>query len=243
MADELTGWQPDPFGAHEFRFFSDDGKATLLVRDGDERSYDPPPAAGFLRTPQPRPEPEAKVLPAPTLPRELVPYADRDPGSWDVEVPPHSRFVKGVYVVVLAAMAASAVALLIVHLSPHKSHPHGAAAATTTTTTTAAATTTVPLPPAPQPTAAAAAAALISSWAAGNQAAALSVASAPAVTMLFARQYSSGLVIDRGCSVAFSPIHCTYGPPGGAPPTDPIYQIDVVQEPGGWYVSSVTINN
>ncbi len=32
---ELKGWQPDPFGLHEFRFFSDDGKPTLLVRDGE----------------------------------------------------------------------------------------------------------------------------------------------------------------------------------------------------------------
>jgi hypothetical protein len=40
---ELRGWNRDPFGIHEYRFFSDDGKATLLVRDGDIRSYDKPP--------------------------------------------------------------------------------------------------------------------------------------------------------------------------------------------------------
>jgi hypothetical protein len=36
---------------------------------------------------------------------------------------------------------------------------------------------------------------------------------------------------------------CTYGPPGGASPTDPIYQIKVSQVQGGWYVSSVVIEN
>jgi hypothetical protein len=35
------------------------------------------------------------------------------------------------------------------------------------------------------------------------------------------------------------PIVCTYGPPGGASPTDPIYQVMVSQTDGGWYVSSV----
>jgi len=43
--------------------------------------------------------------------------------------------------------------------------------------------------------------------------------------------------------VAFSPIVCTYGPPGGAAPTDPIYEIYVTQAPGGWYVSSAKVNN
>jgi hypothetical protein len=94
-----------------------------------------------------------------------------------------------------------------------------------------------------QPSAAVAAAAFISSWASGNRTEALSVATAPAVATLFAGHYTRGLVIDRGCSVAFSPIVCTYGPPGGAAPTDPIYEIDVMQAPGGWYVSSATINN
>src|ERR1700722_10226522 len=46
MVDERRGWHPDPFGLHEFRFFSDDGSATLLVRDGGANSYDKPPADG-----------------------------------------------------------------------------------------------------------------------------------------------------------------------------------------------------
>ena len=43
MESEWRGWQPDPFGAHEFRFFADDGKPTMLVRDGRTSAYDPPP--------------------------------------------------------------------------------------------------------------------------------------------------------------------------------------------------------
>jgi hypothetical protein len=43
MADISKGWQRDPFGVHEFRFFSDDGKATRLVSDGGTTSFDPPP--------------------------------------------------------------------------------------------------------------------------------------------------------------------------------------------------------
>src|ERR1700733_12966893 len=41
--DTTTNWKPDPFGIHELRFFSADGKPTLLVMDGGKRSYDKPP--------------------------------------------------------------------------------------------------------------------------------------------------------------------------------------------------------
>ena len=159
-----------------------------------------------------------------------------------------SRTARVAYALVLAAMAASAVALLVSHLGGTKGDPTAAGSTTTTTkstttTTTGASTTTVPVPSAPQPTAAVAAAALIASWAAGNHAEALTVGTASAVSTLFAGHYTSGLVIDRGCSDAFSPIVCDYGPPGGAAPTDPIYEIDVVHATNGWYVTSVTINN
>jgi hypothetical protein len=69
------------------------------------------------------------------------------------------------------------------------------------------------------------------------------VATQAAVTTLFSRPYGSGLALDRGCSTSFSPIVCTFGPPGGASPTDPIYQIMVSGVEGGWYVSSVKIEN
>jgi hypothetical protein len=39
---ELHGWEADPFGIHEQRYFSL-GQPTKLVRDGGVESYDPPP--------------------------------------------------------------------------------------------------------------------------------------------------------------------------------------------------------
>ncbi len=161
--------------------------------------------------------------------------------------PPMSRPTKYAFIVVLAAMTASALTVAVTHLEGHgPPSSHTTTPSTSTSTTVRAASaggtkTTVVLPPALRPTAAAAAAAFISSWAAGNQTQASSVATSSAVATLFAGRYAAGLVIDRGCSVAFSPIVCTYGPPGGAAPTDPIYEIDVVQALGGWYVSSVKI--
>ena len=86
-----------------------------------------------------------------------------------------------------------------------------------------------------------AATALVSSWSTGNRATALTVATPEAVATLFAVPYSSGLAEDRGCSSTFVPIVCTFGPPGGANPNDPIYQIYVSQAAGGWYVSSVKV--
>jgi hypothetical protein len=43
VAEERKGWRPDPFGLHELRYFSMDGRPTRLVRDGDVLSHDPPP--------------------------------------------------------------------------------------------------------------------------------------------------------------------------------------------------------
>jgi hypothetical protein len=280
VAGELKGWNRDPFEVHEWRFFSDDGKPTLLVRDGTVRSYDPPPVSGDVRFAQAfEPEPER---PRPSTPELVLPTPANRPGSnghssslngnfglhfpseravarpHDLhpagdDHPPMPRVLKIAYIVVLAAMAVSGVALAVVHLAGHGSPKHSSASATTTTgsssnssSTAASSTTTVALPPALKPSATEAAADLISSWAAGNQSEAQSVATATAVTTLFAGHYSSGLVIDRGCSVQISPtipVVCTYGPPGGADPTDPIYQLDVLQAPGGWYVSSAKIDN
>ncbi len=41
--EEVRGWHPDPFGVHEQRYFSLDGKPTRLVSDGGRTSHDPPP--------------------------------------------------------------------------------------------------------------------------------------------------------------------------------------------------------
>jgi hypothetical protein len=159
-----------------------------------------------------------------------------------------SRAAKVAYVLVLAAMAVSGLALLVEHVGGGKTPASASSSSTTTTvktggtTTTGISTTTSPVPSAPQPSAATAAAALISSWASGNQAEALTVATPPAVATLFAVHYTSGLAIDRGCSVA-NTIVCTYGPPGGAAPTDPIYEVYVSQAGADWYVDSVRIEN
>jgi hypothetical protein len=84
--------------------------------------------------------------------------------------------------------------------------------------------------------------ALVSDWSSGNKTGALTVATSTAVATLFAAPYTSGLANNRGCSTSFLPIVCTFGPPGGASSTDPIYQVLVSQATGGgWYVSAVRI--
>jgi hypothetical protein len=279
MNYQLQGWQPDPFGSHEFRFFSDDGKPTLLVRDGDARAYDPPPAS-VDRPVVPTTAPvedlarDGAVTEAPachigvdhnvdlnerrkTVADRLLETNARRTSLSALDLPVHHAprltiTAKIAYGVVLIAMLGSAVALGVLHLhgrtkvSPQSSPTTSASNSTSPSTSASSSTdptTATALPSAPQPSAAVAAADLISSWAAGNQARALSVATPSAVSTLFAGHYSSALVIDRGCSVAFSPIVCSYGPPGGAAPTDPIYEIYVTQATGGWYVSSARINN
>ncbi len=102
--------------------------------------------------------------------------------------------------------------------------------------------TTVWKASAPQASPDAAAATLVNAWANGDRAIATSEATPQAVTTLFAARYPGpGLAISRGCSVAFPPLVCTYGPPGGADPSDAIYEIMVSRTAAGWYVSSVQI--
>ncbi len=114
---------------------------------------------------------------------------------------------------------------------------------TTTTSTLPTATTTTTTLPAAATDRTRRGGGLVAAWAAGNTLRALTVATVKSVETLFAAHYSPGLAIDRGCSTAFPPLVCTYGPPGGAPPTDPIFEIYVSTTPGGWYVSSVQIDN
>jgi hypothetical protein len=86
----------------------------------------------------------------------------------------------------------------------------------------------------------AAAAALVNAWASGDQATAATVAAPGAVAELFAVPYpGAGLAMARGCSSGFAPVVCTYGPPGGAAPTDRVFEISVAQDAAGWYVTSV----
>lgn len=306
--DHPTNWKPDPFGIHELRFFSADGKPTRLVMDGGKTSFDKPPAQRPATQPHapapPAAQPAATQVSMPVTASVLTAEAPRAPdsvadsaeesisiarevnpvaepyapfvpasGAADdrVKVPspnpglvgpltqnesdrpeprselgqpePMSPPLKKAYAVVIGVLVLSALGLVIVHLHhPNKGHSTQAASSTTTTSghTT---TTTEALPTTLSPSAAAAAAALVSSWSTNNHSAALTVATPAAVAALFAAPYASGQAIDRGCSTSFSPIVCTYGPPGGASPTDPIYQILVSQAAGGWYVSSVKMEN
>jgi len=299
-----TGWVPDPYGIHEFRFFSADGKPTRLVRDGEKKSYDEPPTTGVPPTEEPSAKAEDQAAPPPpsgaefarasssaprldseaTVPRAHmaevrnpmqqtdthsdlsaapqppaadsppraavppVPYFSRDEQSQFAEgrqPEPVSRAQKIAYGIVLGVLALSLLGLAYVHLRPHPGSRSKSALRTTTSTRVVRTTTTTaaPLPTALQPGAEAAATALISNWATQNRTGALSVATPAAVTALFAERYTAGLAVDRGCSTSFVPIVCTFGPPGGASPTDPIYQISVSQAGSGWYVSSVKVEN
>ncbi len=121
------------------------------------------------------------------------------------------------------------------------SSPRTSLAGTTTAPSSAPTTSTTLLPSAPRQTPDQAADQLVASWAADDRAGASAVATPSAVDQLFAAPYPGpGLAIPRGCSAAFPPIVCTYGPPGGASPSDSIYQLYVSTSPKGWYVSSVS---
>jgi hypothetical protein len=151
----------------------------------------------------------------------------------------------------LAARLAPAAAVLLCVVSVAACGRSGRASSATTvqpSTTTVSTTlvrptaTTSPLPTAPQTSAAGAAAEMVTAWSLNNRAAARTAASQTAVAELFAARYPGGaLALSRGCSAAFPPIVCTYGPPGGADPNDPLYELYVSHTAKGWYVSSVRI--
>jgi hypothetical protein len=152
-------------------------------------------------------------------------------------------------VALLVAMAGAATGLV---LSQRVGSSTGASvtttnaptSSTTTTTVPASTTTSVPaaVPPSPQASADDAARGLVGAWANGNRPAALTVATTDAVNTLFGVPYPPGLAGDRGCGAGASPVVCTFGPPGGGNPNDPIYSLTVTQTPAGtWYVSSVRI--
>jgi hypothetical protein len=91
MEEVLTGWQPDPFGVHEKRFFTSGGLPTKLVSDGDIRSYDEPPSSPSLGpSPGAASRPEASQHPAPIRQPEPT-YQTRLPTDAPVratELPP-----------------------------------------------------------------------------------------------------------------------------------------------------------
>ncbi len=113
-----------------------------------------------------------------------------------------------------------------------------------TTTTRPPTTTTVAIPEEPEAAGADAAATLVDAWAEDDRQQALAVATPEAVATLFAVAYPNGLANSRGCSdPPVPPVVCSYGPPGGSAPTDPLYEIYVSRTAKGWYVSSVEIDN
>ncbi len=317
---QTAGWLPDPYGVHELRFHSADGKPTLLVMDGGKTSYDRPPAADRPVAPMPPRGDESESAPAGVTPpvvmltrppqmvdtgavatptvtrtydpevREAHPTEDGSESAKAGDTPPpvvtlvrsptkvdwdragtsaptqtsdpnlagnHStpeveqrssepltRPFKIAYGIVFFILFLSVLGLVYVHYHhTGTGQAVGTARATTTTPSAAVTTTTVVPPGVLKPNPDTAANALVSSWAAGNKPAALTVATPTAVNTLFGVPYRSGLAEDRGCSTSFMPIVCTFGPPGGASPTDQIYEIDVSQAAGGWYVSAVKVQN
>jgi hypothetical protein len=151
----------------------------------------------------------------------------------------------------LAVMGLTAAACGSAHASSPTTRPTTTTAPSTTTTQAPTTTTTAPppvpttapavVPLAPQPSAEIAANALVANWASGNRGVALQVATPDAVNTLFAVPYPRGLAINRGCTSAFPPLVCTYGPPAGGPVNAAIYQLYATQAPAGWYVSKVVI--
>lgn len=117
--------------------------------------------------------------------------------------------------------------------------PVGTIGPSSTSSTTAAAPAPAAPPSAPQPSPDQAADALVRGWQAGNRAYAATVATAPAVATLFAHPYQGQTMVSRGCTTAFPPVVCSYGPNGGG--SGSLYQITLTQTGGGWYVSNVAV--
>ena len=235
------------------------------------RHFEPVQTQPTVPAAPPGPEP-SPPLEAPEDSREHVPTLVHGPTSVAVDAPgsasdpyspsdessrhfpgnvtgheqePMSRAMKIAYCVVCGVLALSALGVLFVHLHHSDGTDPVRAVPPTTTTTSQPAKkpSTVVLPSRLSPTAEVAADDLVTSWSMNNRLGALAVATPTAATTMFSATYTSGLAISRGCSTSFSPIVCTFGPPGGASPTDPIYEIRVTQAAGGWYVSSVRIEN
>jgi hypothetical protein len=95
------------------------------------------------------------------------------------------------------------------------------------------------LPPSPQPSPDDAATLFVNEWKTGNRAGAATVATAKAVTALFASAYAGQTVIDRGCSVTFVPRVCSWGDYGGG--SGPLYEIDTRPIGANWYVSAASV--
>ena len=167
---------------------------------------------------------------------------ERDAGT------PMSRPLKVAYSAVIAVLALSALGLAYVHLRPSGGTTSAHAGGTTTTSSRTNATS-------PSTTTTRGTANCVESGSrSGSQRLGVELVDGKQngsahrgdnvrSSDTLCRAYTSGMAINRGCSTSFSPIVCTFGPPGGASPTDPIYQVLVSQAAGGWYVSGVKIEN
>jgi hypothetical protein len=78
-------------------------------------------------------------------------------------------------------------------------------------------------------------------WINGDRAGSAAVALPGAVATLYANAYRGQPLNDRGCSTAFSPIRCTWGPYAGG--SGAIYEIYLLPEGSRWYVSSLSIQS
>lgn len=116
-----------------------------------------------------------------------------------------------------------------------------AAPSTTAPTTTAPTTTIDPNtpPPDPQPSTEAASAVFMDGWMVADRARSASVATPAALATLYATPYAGQPLNDRGCTDAFPPLICTWGP--YAYGHGSIYQVQLTQQGSDWYVSAVTI--
>jgi putative flippase GtrA len=87
MAEERRGWHPDPFGAHELRYFALNGTPTRLVRDADTWSHDVPlgtaAVAGAILRPSP-PQLESP-MPAPQRGEQRSAGVSQEPGAGEPE--------------------------------------------------------------------------------------------------------------------------------------------------------------
>jgi hypothetical protein len=172
--------------------------------------------------------PADQALP-PTLRRERAANAPR-----------RRRWWVGVSILLVAGAVAASLALLATR---HHAGP-AAPAASATTDGRNPTTTTTAVPPTRQGTAQAAADRLVGAWAGGDRARASAGATADAVETLFAVPYPAGQAVDRGCSTGAAPVACSFGPPGGGNPGDPIFILQVAQAAdGSWYVSAVRIEH
>jgi hypothetical protein len=79
-------------------------------------------------------------------------------------------------------------------------------------------------------------------WEAANRSTAATVGTAAAVSSLFAAPYAGEALNDRGCSDDFQ-FTCTWGPYGGANPSETLYELYMTHVAAGWYVSSVQVDS